>query len=307
VDKKTADVVESLIGAYLVTGGEKMAARFVIMLNRLYMETVERSPEFLEGVRRKRTVEGDCLISPEPSYWPENAFEASKAFGEDHENYSKDLVEPDPKTQSIIDELQNELEYTFKTPHLCRLALAKKKYTKDPKDNFERLEFLGDAILDYLVVDELYNRRSAALDSGDLTDLKQSITSNNLFGSLAFVMGLPQSMLMKASAAKDHISCMYKLEQFKNLLNKRQRGVPLNPDLKRVLEKANWSSKTANRAGPYSCRKSTFRLLKLTLLFKRIFSTFQNGSATSSSPCSAPSGWTATSVFQKFGTSTNPR
>jgi dsRNA-specific ribonuclease len=210
VDKKTADVVESLIGAYLVTGGEKMAARFVIMLNRLYMETVERSPEFLEGVRRKRTVEGDCLISPEPSYWPENAFEASKAFGEDHENYSKDLVEPDPKTQSIIDELQNELEYTFKTPHLCRLALAKKKYTKDPKDNFERLEFLGDAILDYLVVDELYNRRSAALDSGDLTDLKQSITSNNLFGSLAFVMGLPQSMLMKASAAKDHISCMYR-------------------------------------------------------------------------------------------------
>merc|ERR1712037_45924 len=70
---------------------------------------------------------------------------------------------------------------------------------------------------------------------------------------MGFCMGLPQSMLMKASAAKDHISCMYRLEQFKNLLNKPKRGVPLNPDLKRVLKKANWKNKTEERAGPYSC------------------------------------------------------
>ena len=268
VDKKTADVIESLIGAYLVTGGEKMAARFVWMLNQLYMDTLISNPEYLEGIRRKRTVQGDCLITHPPEFWPENAYEARAAFGEDHMTYKSELVEPDSKTDKIIKDLQNELQYEFISPHLCRLALAKKKFTKDPKDNYERLEFLGDAILDYLVVDELFNRRSASLDSGELTDLKQAITSNNLFGSLAFCMGLPQSTLMKASAAKDHISAMHKLEEFKNLLNKQERGVPLNPDLQRVLNVMEWTDKTVNRAKEYSCRKSYSQWRKFQLVMK---------------------------------------
>ena len=49
------------------------------------------------------------------------------------------------------------------------------------------------------------------------------------------------------------------------MLNKPKRGVPLNPDLKRVLEKANWKNKTEERAGPYSCRKSCLQYLKLII------------------------------------------
>ena len=119
----------------------------------------------------------------------------------------------------------------------------------DKADSNERLEFLGDAVLDYLVVDEFYNHRKCEyfLDSGLLTDLKQAITSNNVFGSLAFTLFLPHSALL--SDAKK----LYDVEWFKLQLA-TEGGCPLNPDLERVMAKFKDSGlpvKVSPKRSPY--------------------------------------------------------
>ena len=101
---------------------------------------------------------------------------------------------------------------------------------KEKLDSNERLEFLGDAVLDYLVVDEFYNKRKEIrFDSGELTDLKQAITSNNVFGALAFTLFLPHFALTNDPRKK------YQLEYFKAQLAVN-RGIPLNPDLARIMK-----------------------------------------------------------------------
>ena len=62
-----------------------------------------------------------------------------------------------------IEKLENILGYTFKNKQLANMAITHKSYAYDmKKDNLdaynERIEFLGDAILEYIISKELYTR-----------------------------------------------------------------------------------------------------------------------------------------------------
>lgn len=64
--------------------------------------------------------------------------------------------------------------YSFQDSALLELALTHASVSG--ASNNERLEFLGDAVLDLVVADELY-RHHRALDEGALTELKASVVS----------------------------------------------------------------------------------------------------------------------------------
>ena len=70
---------------------------------------------------------------------------------------------------SKLQELQNRIGYTFEKEGLLRQALTHSSYA----DN-ERLEFLGDAVLEIVSSDFLY-RNYPDLPEGDLTKLRASI------------------------------------------------------------------------------------------------------------------------------------
>ena len=125
---------------------------------------------------------------------------------------------------------------------MARLSLTMDGYNKkDRLDSNERLEFLGDAVLDYLVVDEFYNnRKEIRFDSGELTDLKQAITSNNVFGALAFTLFLPHYALTNDPRKK------YQLEYFKAQLAVT-KGIPLNPDLARIMKNFSLPPKSSEK------------------------------------------------------------
>ncbi len=57
-----------------------------------------------------------------------------------------------------LSRLQERLGYTFKQPELLTLALTHKSFSKN---NNERLEFLGDAVLGYLIGAMLYAREES--------------------------------------------------------------------------------------------------------------------------------------------------
>ena len=49
---------------------------------------------------------------------------------------------------------------------------------------YQRLEFLGDALLDFLVTQHLYFRQEK-LSPGKLTDIRQALVNNNIFATIA--------------------------------------------------------------------------------------------------------------------------
>jgi ribonuclease-3 len=81
----------------------------------------------------------------------------------------------------MLDELENELNYTFKNKDTLRNALIHKSYNEGLKkglpDN-EKLEFLGDSVINLTITDYLY-RRYPHLNEGELSKFKAHLVSTN--------------------------------------------------------------------------------------------------------------------------------
>ncbi len=75
-------------------------------------------------------------------------------------------------------ELQKRLRVTFKDITLLQIALTHRSYVNENPDTplhaNERLEFLGDALLGFVVAQELY-QRFPHLAEGELTELRSSL------------------------------------------------------------------------------------------------------------------------------------
>jgi endoribonuclease Dicer len=85
---------------------------------------------------------------------------------------------------------------------------------------YERLEFLGDAFLDLLVVEYLYDKGGEYInDEGTLSFLKQSAVSNKTLGFIALRLGLHDVILMNL------IDIDSTLKEFR-FLNKSLKGLP---------------------------------------------------------------------------------
>lgn len=84
-----------------------------------------------------------------------------------------------------FDKFEEELNYKFKDRSYLLQAMTHASYTPNRlTDCYQRLEFLGDAVLDYLITRHLYD--DVRLHSpGALTDLRSALVNNTIFASLA--------------------------------------------------------------------------------------------------------------------------
>ena len=75
-------------------------------------------------------------------------------------------------------ELENQIEYKFKDISHLDTAFTHKSYTNEimvgKRESYERYEFLGDAILEYVVSDYLF-AEYPDMSEGDLTKLRASL------------------------------------------------------------------------------------------------------------------------------------
>jgi len=92
-----------------------------------------------------------------------------------------------------IQELESALDYKFKATKLITEALTHKSH-KQPYDN-ERLEFLGDAVLD-LVVGEFLYKKFPTSDEGKLSKIRASLVNEEGFHKLALYLNLGSHILM---------------------------------------------------------------------------------------------------------------
>ncbi len=92
-----------------------------------------------------------------------------------------------------IDKLEKSLDYHFEDPQLLIEALTHKSY-KQPYNN-ERLEFLGDAVLD-LVVGEYLFAKFPNFDEGKLSKMRASLVNEEGFTRLAEHINLGDFILL---------------------------------------------------------------------------------------------------------------
>jgi ribonuclease-3 len=83
--------------------------------------------------------------------------------------------------------LQTRLQHEFSNPTLLTRALTHRSFSADHN---ERLEFLGDSVLNLAVAHLLYERLSA-LPEGDLSRIRANLVKQDTLHQLAVDLGLP--------------------------------------------------------------------------------------------------------------------
>lgn len=94
--------------------------------------------------------------------------------------------------------LKQSLDYQFNDIRLLRQALTHR--SADGLNN-ERLEFLGDAVLDFVISDVVFRTHPVAPE-GDLSKLRASIVKDTSLGEVALRLGLGEHLILGSGERK---------------------------------------------------------------------------------------------------------
>lgn len=105
-----------------------------------------------------------------------------------------------------LTELQEVLGIVFDTPNLLELAFTHRSYLNEARGqaigHFERLEFLGDAVLEYVTTQYLL-RTFPGLPEGELTGLRSSLVSTESLLEVSSEFGLVDYAAFSRGEAKN--------------------------------------------------------------------------------------------------------
>ena len=82
--------------------------------------------------------------------------------------------------------LSRIIHYTFNDPSFMIMALTHRSFSSQHN---ERLEFLGDSVLSFLIANELY-KRFPRIDEGDLSRLRAQLVKESSLSTIATSIGL---------------------------------------------------------------------------------------------------------------------
>jgi len=107
-----------------------------------------------------------------------------------------------PKRETI----ENLLEVDFRDKELLHRALTHRSYAHEacmpPASTNERMEFLGDAVLDVVISDFLY-RKHAELNEGDLTRIRSYLVNMNSLADTARELGIGEYIFLSREERAD--------------------------------------------------------------------------------------------------------
>ncbi|GAB4855884.1 hypothetical protein Ancab_024523 [Ancistrocladus abbreviatus] len=150
-NKRVADAVEALIGAFLSSGGEAAALLFLNWLG----------------------IEVDFSVLPYQRHTPAC-----------------------PSMYVNVKNLESVLNYSFRDQSLLVEALTHGSYVLPgiPRCCYQRLEFLGDSVLDHLITMHMYFKYPG-MPPGLLTDLRSASVNNDCYALSALRAGLHKHIL----------------------------------------------------------------------------------------------------------------
>jgi ribonuclease III len=100
--------------------------------------------------------------------------------------------------QSKLASLEDRLGYTFADKQLLTTALTHKTYAFEaptPLEYNERLEFLGDSILNFVIAEQLY-QSNTYFSEGELTRRRAISVNNTVLADIAIHLDIGPSLLL---------------------------------------------------------------------------------------------------------------
>jgi endoribonuclease Dicer len=182
--KRLADLVESIIGAFFLSGGIDTAT-YVCKALGLWPKQNEVPYDGLDKVNILSEQLIETVHFP-PGYPPE--LSAIAELGDDDTFFTQDEISvvSNHHSLNLSDAIEHITGYTFRDDKLLSQAFTHSSITNS--DNNQRLEYLGDAVLDLVVVAHLYE--TSTMNQGELSMKKSDLTNNNALGTLAIRLGL---------------------------------------------------------------------------------------------------------------------
>lgn len=102
--------------------------------------------------------------------------------------------------------LETTIRYSFNSKDLLKEALTHRSYLNEYPSwglpHNERLEYLGDAVLELIVSEELY-KMFPSYPEGQLTVLRAALVNYQTLGQIAAAIGLNDFILMSKGEARD--------------------------------------------------------------------------------------------------------
>jgi len=102
--------------------------------------------------------------------------------------------------------LETSIGVTFTNKDLLKQAFIHRSYLNENRSTMlehnERLEFLGDAVLELVITDYLY-KKYPEKHEGDLTAYRSSLVNSNTLSDTAEKMGINAFLLLSKGEAKD--------------------------------------------------------------------------------------------------------
>lgn len=175
-NKSIADVCEALIGAALLTsyptGDMDLAVRAVTAVVRSDDHTQKKYAEYYQSYQK-------------PAYQTASASAAQL---------------------DLAKQVEKHHAYHFTYPRLLRSAFTHSSFpfSYEHIPNYQRLEFLGDALLDMTSINYLFHRFPTR-DPQWLTEHKMAMVSNQFLGALCVSLGFHRHLLSFSAAVKKQI------------------------------------------------------------------------------------------------------
>ncbi len=105
-----------------------------------------------------------------------------------------------------LTQFEKKLGFEFHDKDLLKLALTHRSYINEnpttKREHNERLEFLGDAVLELIITEYLYNKFTEKPE-GELTSLRASLVNANILGDVAADLEFNNFLLLSRGEAKD--------------------------------------------------------------------------------------------------------
>jgi dsRNA-specific ribonuclease len=246
-DKALADVVEAIAGAYYLKGAAEYAAEHgnesrlettdaeaepgadLSTLTKAVIHGYKISTRFYEAIHVLDGPEPDfnsILLSTIHSFHPPST-PAPKSDGEAAFPVDKRLLDPEIPWERHLGVLEESIGYRFQRRQLLFCALTHGSYAEsvDTKgnllvslwSNFQRLEFLGDAAIDFCVARYLFDRYPDQ-GPGELTDLKSAVVSNETFARVAVRHGMHNYLYTRSVAMKREVELYLRALKEENTL-----------------------------------------------------------------------------------------
>lgn len=190
-DKSQADCIEAMLGCYLYNCGMNHCIEFMA---RIGINLDSRS-SLSQVYKRTPANDNQVFTHFEPQ---QHAFVSSAAKGE--VDLFHWLLE-----KLGVDDIEEIVGYTFKEKSFLLEAFTHPSFEDNRLTHtYEKLEFLGDAVLDYLVTCYIYTHTNA--DPGLVTDTRSALVCNNMFASILTDFRLEQFIQYSNPSIPDKIN-----------------------------------------------------------------------------------------------------